>query len=281
MSSSSSLTSIVNLDAETAIKLSQFIASLGSGAPDAAFADACKSLIENAQTEALVTKFLTKQDAFFALESDSDIEGIFQAIVSIAFTLGDASVVPAVIKQLISALTASTDSRQTIRLRVLASLFNLATADQSKFDLMSAILKYALASGQAKEVAHFHNRVEGWVSSWNLKPAEKQGIYSDTIQVLEASGQSSMAMRYKIKYLESFAGEPFSDKVILMMMTPHLIQFIHLIHLIHLTRDMYSSMATCDCVGIILLHSTQSRIFFNPHTLYAPNHLTNSYTHLI
>lgn len=209
----SSYTTLVNVDADTATKLAQFISQLVGGNDGNEFNAACKSLITDAKTEDLIAKFLTKRAAIFAMDNEKDIEGCIDAIVSVMFTLRENVDSVPLSKQILSALAEDTSSKTKLRLRVMVSLFNLTSVGQSKYDILIAIFRYALATAQASEVSRFHERVEEWIRAWSCKQLELRALYQVVSEVLAKDGKDSLALQFLIKYFGTFGGEAYPPEV--------------------------------------------------------------------
>lgn len=73
----SSYTTLVNVDVDTAGKLTQYIAQLIGGTEGSEFSTACKTLITEAKTEALITKFLEKKNVIMKVENEKGRYGSF------------------------------------------------------------------------------------------------------------------------------------------------------------------------------------------------------------
>ena len=65
-----SYTTLVNVDSETALKVSTFIAKLIPSDGEV-FLEECKVIISARDTSALINKLLTKQDLIIALENET------------------------------------------------------------------------------------------------------------------------------------------------------------------------------------------------------------------
>lgn len=174
---------LVNVDADTAQKLSEYITALLTGASSdaapsssssSAFAAECTRLIPLTQSDdksvsapavtALATLFLDHNQAVLATDVDADIEGYFQAIASLTLLQSDASSggslqenLP-IVQKAVAALTARTDSKPKLRLRILVALFNMSCSGQAKHFVLSSLMGYATATGLTAQVLPHHTR---------------------------------------------------------------------------------------------------------------------------
>ena len=208
-----SYTTLVNVDADTATKLAQYVAHLVGGTEGPEFLSQCKALITAAKTEELVAKFLAQRAAIFGAESEQDVEGCVEGIVSVLFTLRDDVDSVPIVRQILSALAEDTSSRTKLRLRAMVSLFNLVASGPSKYDVLVAIFRYALATGQVNSVVRFHERVEEWVAAWGTAQLEQRALYQIVSEVLSKDGQQSLALRFLIQYFGTFGGEEYPPDV--------------------------------------------------------------------
>jgi hypothetical protein len=136
-----SYTTLVDVDADTASKLAQYVSTLIGGTEGTDFNTACKKLIEDSKTEDLVAKFLQQNKAIFAIENDGDVVGFFEALVSVTFTLREDIDATPVIKQILKTLSEDTANKPKLRLKAMVSLFNLASG-KSKYDIIIGDLRF-------------------------------------------------------------------------------------------------------------------------------------------
>lgn len=74
----SSHTTLVNIDADTAIKVATFISQqISDGAQAKAYLTECSSLIDSAQTQPLIAKLLEQKDNILAMENESGTSLVF------------------------------------------------------------------------------------------------------------------------------------------------------------------------------------------------------------
>ena len=212
-------TTLVNVDADTATKLAQYISQLNGGTEDKEFTAACKSLISEAKTEELIAKFLTKRTAIFAIESDNDVTGCIDGIVSVMFTLRENVDSVPLAKQILQALAEDTTTRTKLRLRCMVSLFNLTSIGKSKYDILIEIFRYALSTNQLSDVSKFHEHVEEWMLLWQCQQLEKRALYQVVSDVLSKDRKESLALHFLILYFSTFGGETFPSDVQLIATT--------------------------------------------------------------
>jgi len=204
--------SLVNVDADTASKLVEFVAAqLGEGSPAATFKGECDKLLASESYSTLVLKLLEKHEVILALENEGDVEGFFQALVTVTlFNGGNGGGSAAgqesltAIQKAVDVLTSKVDARSKLRLRILVSLFNMSFTAHSKHFVICAIFKYALASSQTSLVYAFHTRVAGWVEEWNLPAVDKRSLFLLLSEVLESAKESSLALSFFVLYLSAF-----------------------------------------------------------------------------
>jgi hypothetical protein len=132
-----SYTTLVNVDGDTATKLSLYISQLIGGAEGNDYMTACKILIEEQKTEELISKFLAMKDLIMAVDNEKDVEGCIEAIVFVMFTLREDVDSVSIVRQILAALSSDKLVKTNLRLRSMVSLFNLTVSGQSKYDVLS------------------------------------------------------------------------------------------------------------------------------------------------
>lgn len=132
-----SYTTLVNVDGDTAPKLSHYISQLVGGTDGIEYFTACKQLIEEQKTEELIAKFLEKKDLIMGVENEKDVEGCVEAIVFVMFTLREDVDSVSIVRQILAALSSDKAEKTKLRLRSMVSLFNLTVSGQSKYHVLS------------------------------------------------------------------------------------------------------------------------------------------------
>jgi translation initiation factor 3 subunit M len=68
-------------------------------------------------------------------------------------------------------------------------------------------LNYANESNLFGLVAHFHNRIEDWISAWALNVDQQRALFRIVSSALEKDGQHSSALRILTRYFQTFKSE--------------------------------------------------------------------------
>lgn len=208
------MTTLINVDAGvTANKLKDFIADkIETQETRTSFLSDCANFIKNKQTEALISKYLEHSKEIFTAENEREAEGCIQAIDSVMETFGGTVDSVSVVRQIIQAIT-SDEEHPKLRLKGLVTLFNLTSLNQSKFDILTAIFRYAMSTDLSSLVYNFHSNVESWALSWELSLQERRTLFRLVSDLLTAHGKSSLSLRHLIRYFSTFSGEAFPADV--------------------------------------------------------------------
>jgi hypothetical protein len=227
-----SYTTLVNVDADTAVKLIDFIGNLTS---DDAFKTKCNGLIEKSNGGELIELILSKESAIFGMEDELEIEGCVQTIVSVMLMFGVES--DNIVQKFVSALVAKKggdEDKVMLRLKLLVILFNMLSLAESKFAVICAIFNYALETNQEAEVVPFLDRGEKWAAAWKVDDSKRQqlalAIYKVADKVARSeediskgasngggltTGASKNALKFLLSYLKSFpSGANLPDEAI-------------------------------------------------------------------
>ena len=212
-----SYTTLVNVDADTALKLVDFIGDLVG---DDKFKMECNDYIQSSNGDALIGQILSKESEIFGMEDDMDIEGCVQTIVSVMLMLGADS--EGTVKKFLSTLTSKkggTANNERLRLKLLVTLFNMLSQPLTKFMAICATFNYALETNQEAQVLPFLGRGDKWAAAWQLDQAKQQElalvIYKIANKIAnsehsgrggpgKASSSSKEALKYLIAYLRAF-----------------------------------------------------------------------------
>ncbi|KAJ1417323.1 hypothetical protein B484DRAFT_400879 [Ochromonadaceae sp. CCMP2298] len=203
-SNMASYTTLVNVDADIATKVCTFVSRLVGAEEGPAYLEVCKDFIEKRQTKQLIAQLLSKAELILDMESNSDVERIFQAILSVIYTLSDETKDTAEIVRSVLVCMSSAETQPSARLAVMVVLFNIIFSTESKCEVLTAMCEYALKTGQAAQVGHMLGKLEGAVAAWDVPVASKRGVLQAFAKVLEAQGESSVALRCLITFFKTF-----------------------------------------------------------------------------
>lgn len=201
------MTTLVNVDVDTASKLVQYISQLGNeDVIDTAFCAECQTLIDKHDINGLIVKLMSKQSTIFAIDDTIEIENIFAILVSILLTDGESNNIGC-FTTIVSIIVSSTSVNTIGRLKALLIVYGLTCNGQLKYSVFISCLKYALSTNQTKCVVSFHSQIDAWIVSWNLSTAEKQVLYTLFAHILQADGLTSQSIHMKICYLNTYDGK--------------------------------------------------------------------------
>lgn len=196
------MTTLVNVDAEAAIKLCHFISS-NMTANGPAFFEECSRLFADSQTKELINKILSQKTLILGCEKEKDAEGCFEVLFSLIYTLPDHNERQNIIKTIIAALTSEPIHKPNLCLKALVALFNLSFSGESKFDVLLSIFMFARQTKQSNEITHFHVNFDSWVKSWNLSVPQQLELLKNISIVLQEAGQSALSMNTMTKFFQT------------------------------------------------------------------------------
>ena len=138
-----------------------------------------------------------------------EFQGVFEAIFSVIFTLGETSQESVVaIREIIRVLTADRAAHVDRRLMVLIVLFNLVFTVESKVEVLLAIFKYASETSQLASVSHFTAYVTSFVAAWKLSHEQQRHVLRTISSILEKDGHyADIVLSYNIRYLQTFKSD--------------------------------------------------------------------------
>jgi hypothetical protein len=133
-------TTLVNVDIDTASKLIAHLSRLpaaSTSADEPSFQSECETLIQQSKTFELLSYVVRRTDSLLlSQENLSDVQGCFDAIVSILYTLTDLQETQQIVSLIIEQLTANTNEQIALRLRLLVNFYNLLIALQDKLSVL-------------------------------------------------------------------------------------------------------------------------------------------------
>lgn len=200
-----SYTALVNVDADAANKLVVFISDLieqdGPG-----FSEKCEVLLQAGQISDLLCSLLSKTDLILALDEEKDMVCCFQAIIAILYShVTDIAKEQTVVQSLVDNL--SQHKNAPLVLRVFVSVFNLLRPVASKFQVLTATLKYAVENNSANLVVNFQTHIPTWIDTWALPVEQQRELLLLMSEALFAEAQDSEALSLLAQYLTTFSEE--------------------------------------------------------------------------
>ena len=205
------MSAIVNLSTteENAVKLAQFLAENAPNVAAKAVAEQCSALGEQSQFSEFVAKLTQQPDLLFASEKDSEVEGVFG-------WLGSLLVLPSadhesLVMNLCAAVVQDT-ARAPLRLKVLASLFNLLSHSPVRFKVFTLLLNFADKTNQVNSISSYLLNIDVHVKSWNSATTTEdlRQLYLLTYTSLSSS-EKKFSTKSLLKYLATFNGASASD----------------------------------------------------------------------
>jgi hypothetical protein len=232
-------TILVNVDTETAPKLVLYLANLLSVTENSD----CEKLISESKTYELLSYMINQTDLILSsvpsaseanpMAGDKMIEGCYDAVVSILFTIQSASEFNDIVQLMVRKLTDNRSEKTALRLRILVNFYNLLVALEHKLSVLkgrtpnppslshthfsspAAILQYSLVTNQTKLIAHFHPAVLKWITQWNISPSDQRDLYLSLSQVSQAEKSDLIAFEDLVKYFNTFsASETFPPEAV-------------------------------------------------------------------
>ena len=208
------LTTLINVDPEMAPKLISFIAStIEDSAVSAAFTSECATLIDNAETEALIRKVLSHTEDIIRFENPNDAEGCFQALVSILFSIKDEEKSLAIVKAMAQAICGAS-SVPKLRLQILVTLFNLLVRPQEQFELVKALLRYGIANHLSSVVSQLSEKADGWIKQWNLSVEDERELLKLFVQIMSSNNEELQSRKFLVRFLHTYGSDEFPSDVL-------------------------------------------------------------------
>jgi hypothetical protein len=138
-------TILVNVDTETAPKLVLYLANLLS-VTENSFQRDCEKLISESKTYELLSYMINQTDLILSsvpsaseanpMAGDKMIEGCYDAVVSILFTIQSASEFNDIVQLMVRKLTDNRSEKTALRLRILVNFYNLLVALEHKLSVL-------------------------------------------------------------------------------------------------------------------------------------------------
>ena len=200
-------TTLVNIDADTSVKLATYVSRLSK---DTDLLKSANELINSNKLGELILLLLTKLNDIFELDNSDEIEGIIQAMISVLFSTENKNMNEITLK-IADILISSKISQCETRIKSLISIFNMTILSEVKYNILIKIFDYSIDTKQTSLVAQFHSRIENWIIQWKLNKAEVRKTYFLISKILSIEKLSS-EVKFKILYLKTLNGEDYNSE---------------------------------------------------------------------
>ena len=70
-----------------------------------------------------------------------------------------------------------------------------------------------MVTKQTRQVAHLFSRVDGWTQEWGVPVESQRRLLKNFVDVMEAEGDKSVAVKALVKYIQSYKGDAKSYPV--------------------------------------------------------------------
>lgn len=187
-------------DNDQVLELVKYTAAL-LGADGEGFDSACSALVQEGKVAEVLEQLIKKSDAYYG--GDKDVESIFNMISRLLFTQKS---VGGLVKDLSAALASEAVSgHEIVRMKVLGNLFNnLPRESSSRFDAYINLLSLAGRAGRISAVTGQFDKIENWISEWQISQEQVRVLYRKIHSILFAAGKGRQSSIYLVKLLETY-----------------------------------------------------------------------------
>lgn len=150
-------------------------------------------------------------DALLEGAEEGDAEGCFQVLFKDMQLEADPAVVARLVGEITGQLTANTESKPLLRLRILGNLYNVLSsvtgggAGRPAFvSVLLAIISFAGKIGQLSKLQGYFDLLDVLVIKWDLGVDDARELFLAVSLALESQGLADQAQLFLIKYLATF-----------------------------------------------------------------------------
>jgi len=193
------------LEDEQALEVSRFLNKIKTKGKegDDAFEKECAKLIEGKQVVDLLRRLADESVTLFTEASEKEIESFFFILISLLKKLPKEKYHD-VLMRIINALTAPTEEKSLLRLRILSSLHDIFQEPNLKYELFAATIKFARATRRVDLVLPHFKDIETRIKEWGISTKQTRDLYQLLRDSLKASNKSIEAYKWTIRYLSTF-----------------------------------------------------------------------------
>lgn len=171
-------------------------------------------LVKERKLTALMNEFFKASDKVFACDADV-VDAVFSLALSLFILVaGEPKAIKEYADRFRKLFSKDTKTHPVLRLQLLSMLFNVLDASSKlRYDVMVAILTYAIATKQASLLAGHLDSLDRRVELWKLNEKEEGVLLKLMSQICGSEGQADKAQAYLYAYLKKVDGKSDNSKL--------------------------------------------------------------------
>ncbi|KNC78382.1 hypothetical protein SARC_09184 [Sphaeroforma arctica JP610] len=170
----------------------------------------CEKLETAEDFQALCAALIEKSPVLLN-ESDSAAEASIYAIVNLCSNVEPADV-DRLLSRLVSVVEGGPADRATIRVKLLAFLFNNMNADSSaRYTCYNSLVKVCGASGYLHALESQFEQLPEWLAEWNCDQSQTRTLYRNIFEACKKCDSPAQARKFQMKFLQSFDKESAAE----------------------------------------------------------------------
>ncbi|KAM9957675.1 hypothetical protein ACTFIW_012642 [Dictyostelium discoideum] len=167
-------------------------------------------LIGEQRTVEFLSKIVSNETEFLFKEckdSDKDIEGFFNVILTILHKLENEDEINIVSQKIRDSLSAHPTENSQLKIKILTNLFNsFQPKSTQRYDIFFALVKLASDSNNLEFVKYQITDIDSWLEDWNVSIQQKRKLYKLISNIFKEK-QRMLSHQFLVKYLQTFTKE--------------------------------------------------------------------------
>ncbi|EGC32013.1 hypothetical protein DICPUDRAFT_49833 [Dictyostelium purpureum] len=168
---------------------------------------------EQRTVEFLSKIVLTETDFLFkeCKDSDKDIEGFFNVILTILHKLENEDEINVVSQKIRDSLSAHSTESSNLKIKILTNLFNsFQPKSAQRYEIFFSLVKLASESNNLEFVKHQIDDVDGWLEDWSSNTQQKRKLYKLISNIFREKNKM-LSHQYLVKFLQTFTKEDSAE----------------------------------------------------------------------
>jgi len=171
-------------------------------------------LVGEQRTVEFLSKIVSSETEFLFKEcrdSDKDIEGFFNVILTILHKLENEDEINIVSQKIRDSLVSNPTESSSLKIKILTNLFNsFSTKSQQRYEIFVSLVKLGADSGNMEFVQNQTNQLEEWIEEWSISTAKIRNIYNLMSNIFKESNKMT-SHKFLVKFLQTFSKDDASE----------------------------------------------------------------------
>eukprot|EP01132_Coremiostelium_polycephalum_P002492 gene2492-3084_t len=177
---------------------------------DAPLTTEYQRLVGEQRPAEFLSKIIISENEFLFKESDKDIEGFFNIILTVLHKL-EKDAINIISQKIRDVLSSNPTDKSQLKIKILTHFFNsFSTKSPQRYEIFFVLVKLASESGNIDFIIQQLKELDVWLEDWSTNTQQRRKIYKLISNIFKDSNKMT-SHKFLVKYLQTFTSEDASE----------------------------------------------------------------------